>query len=35
VVGLQPGQAETLERADPEWRINGKRGMIQANLDPI
>jgi hypothetical protein len=32
VVGLQPGQADALDQEDPEWRVNGKRGMIQANL---
>lgn len=30
VVGLQPGQAEALNQEDPEWRVNGKRGVIQA-----
>lgn len=30
IVGLRPGQAETLSREDPDWRINGKRGLIQA-----
>jgi len=29
MVGLQPGQAETLQAEDPEWLINGKRGVIQ------
>jgi hypothetical protein len=29
VVGLKPGQAEALDRVDPDWRVNGKRGMIQ------
>jgi len=32
VVGLKPGQAETLSKIDPEWRVNGKRGLIQACL---
>lgn len=32
IVGLQPGQAETLEAEDGAWRINGKRGIIQAAL---
>jgi uncharacterized protein with ATP-grasp and redox domains len=31
VVGLQPGQAERLDAQDPEWRVNGRRGVIQAN----
>ena len=30
VVGLQPGQAEALDRSDPDWRVNGKRAVIQA-----
>ncbi|MCB0167109.1 MAG: protein-glutamate O-methyltransferase family protein [Anaerolineae bacterium] len=30
IVGLQPGQAEALDRVDAEWRVNGKRGVIQA-----
>ena len=29
IVGLQPGQAETLPEQDPSWLINGKRGIIQ------
>jgi len=29
VVGLQPGQAERLDREDAAWRVNGKRGLIQ------
>jgi uncharacterized protein with ATP-grasp and redox domains len=32
IVGLQPGQAEALDHEDPEWRVNGKRGVIQAVL---
>jgi uncharacterized protein with ATP-grasp and redox domains len=32
VVGLHPGQAEAVAQKDPEWRVNGKRGMIQALL---
>jgi hypothetical protein len=28
-VGLQPGQAEALDRLDPSWRIDGNWGMIQ------
>ncbi|HRV96659.1 MAG TPA: ARMT1-like domain-containing protein, partial [Anaerolineae bacterium] len=30
IVGLPPGQAEALDREDAEWRVNGKRGVIQA-----
>jgi uncharacterized protein with ATP-grasp and redox domains len=29
MVGLQPGQAEALTDEDPDWLINGKRGLIQ------
>jgi uncharacterized protein with ATP-grasp and redox domains len=32
VVGLQPGQAEVLDAEDREWRVNGRRGVIQARL---
>jgi hypothetical protein len=32
VVGLQPSQAERLDAEDPEWRVNGRRGVIQARL---
>ncbi len=32
VVGLKPGQAQKLDEEDPEWRVNGQRGMIQALL---
>ncbi len=32
VVGLQPGQAEKLDQIDAKWRVNGKRGLIQAVL---
>ncbi len=32
VAGLSLGLAERLDRADPEWRVNGVRGVIQANL---
>jgi uncharacterized protein with ATP-grasp and redox domains len=32
VVGLRPGQAERLDADDPEWRVNGRRGVIQARL---
>lgn len=28
IIGLQPGEAEALDAADPEWHINGKRGII-------
>jgi len=34
MVGLQPGQAETLAAEDPEWLINGKRGIIQLVAGP-
>jgi uncharacterized protein with ATP-grasp and redox domains len=29
MVGLQPGQAEAIAAEDPDWLINGKRGVIQ------
>jgi len=29
VVGLNKGQLESLETEDPEWKINGRRGIIQ------
>ncbi len=32
VVGLAPGQAERLDRTDPGWMTNGRRGLIQARL---
>ncbi|NPV86226.1 MAG: protein-glutamate O-methyltransferase family protein [Anaerolineae bacterium] len=32
MVGLQPGQAEALRNEDPEWLLNGKRGVIQLVL---
>jgi hypothetical protein len=32
VVGLLPGQAERLNAEDPDWRVNGRRGVIQARM---
>jgi hypothetical protein len=32
VLGLRPGEAESLSAVDPDWRINGKRGVIQFSL---
>lgn len=32
IVGLRADQVEELNRADREWRVNGKRGVVQANL---
>ena len=29
LVGLRPGLADELDRVDPEWRVNGRRGVIQ------
>lgn len=34
VAGLPPGLAEALDGIDPQWRVNGKRGLIQAVLRP-
>lgn len=32
IVGLRAGEAEELFQVDPDWRVNGKRGVVQANL---
>jgi len=32
VVGLKAGEAERLRAQDPDWLVNGKRGVIQSNL---
>ncbi|MEW5959774.1 MAG: damage-control phosphatase ARMT1 family protein [Chloroflexota bacterium] len=32
IVGLRAGQAEALDQIDAAWRVNGKRGVIQAVL---
>lgn len=32
IVGITAAQLDALNRADPAWRTNGKRGVIQANL---
>jgi hypothetical protein len=32
IAGLPEGIAERLAQQEPDWRINGKRGVIQANL---
>ncbi len=29
IVGLRPGQVEQLRLVDPEWQVNGKRGVVQ------
>lgn len=29
IVGLSPGLAEELSRVDKDWRVNGKRGVVQ------
>ncbi len=31
-VGLPPGQAERIQQIDPDWLVNGQRGVIQAHL---
>ena len=32
IVGLHPGHAEQLYEQDPEWQVNGRRGLIQGRL---
>lgn len=32
IVGLREGEAEALSRVDPNWMVNGKRGIVQARL---
>jgi hypothetical protein len=32
VVGLAPGQAEEARAQDPDWLVNGRRGVIQARV---
>jgi uncharacterized protein with ATP-grasp and redox domains len=32
IVGLGAGDAERLQEQDPEWMVNGRRGLIQARL---
>jgi uncharacterized protein with ATP-grasp and redox domains len=34
MVGLAPGQAETIAAGDPTWLINGKRGIVQLVSKP-
>ncbi|MEM7348901.1 MAG: ARMT1-like domain-containing protein, partial [Chloroflexota bacterium] len=34
IVGLSVGLAESLDQKDSNWRINGKRGVIQAVINP-
>jgi len=29
VVGLEPGAADSLDREDAQWRVNGRRGVLQ------
>lgn len=31
VLGLTPGLAENLAREDPNWMVNGRRGLVQAS----
>jgi uncharacterized protein with ATP-grasp and redox domains len=32
IAGLAPGVAERLDALDPHWRVNGRRGVVQARL---
>jgi hypothetical protein len=32
ILGLRPGEAERLTAEDPDWLVNGKRGVIQGRL---
>ena len=32
ITGLRAGEAERLSQIDPQWLVNGKRGLVQANL---
>ncbi len=32
IVGLREGEAEELGRTEPDWMVNGKRGVVQARL---
>jgi hypothetical protein len=32
IVGLRPGLAEQLDASDPRWRVDGKRGVVQASI---
>ncbi|MBZ0299578.1 MAG: protein-glutamate O-methyltransferase family protein [Anaerolineae bacterium] len=33
VVGLPPGLADQLDAIDDQWRVNGRRGVLQTNLE--
>jgi damage control phosphatase ARMT1-like protein len=32
IVGLSPGEPKRLSQIDPDWMVNGRRGMVQARL---
>jgi uncharacterized protein with ATP-grasp and redox domains len=32
IVGLQPGDYQRLDGIDPEWRVNGRRGVVQLKV---
>ena len=35
IVGVAPGRADELERSDPTWRVNGKRGVASLGGTPL
>ena len=35
ITGLPPRRAEQLDAVDPEWRVNGRRGVVQGRLNSL